>query len=68
METGLYRSSDSLGGGHHSELGVVSMEAPQYWLDMGYTQQDWDRLEQVERAIASFIAKVEESELWAKNH
>ena len=44
------------------------MEAPQSWLDMGYTQQDWDRLEQVERAIASFIAEVEENELWAKNN
>lgn len=43
------------------------MEAPQHWLDMGYTQEDWDRLELVERALASFIAQVEENELWKKH-
>jgi hypothetical protein len=35
---------------------------------MGYTQEDWDRLEQVERAIASFIAEVERNELWQRNN
>ena len=36
------------------------MEAPQGWIDMGYTQKDWDRHESVERAIADIIRQLEE--------
>ena len=44
------------------------MSAPQSWLDMGYTQQDWERHEAVERAIEDMIKKIEERGLWGRNN
>ena len=35
-------------------------QAPQAWLDEGFTQDEWDRQTQVERVIEDLMAKMKE--------